>query len=60
MNVKTNWKGYPKTHLKEKSQNRGDTCSMKTTVDGFDFYASVHRDKKPMYLVHTAESMLEG
>jgi Transposase IS4 len=33
---------------------------MKTTVDGFDFYASVHRDKKPMYLVHTAESMLEG
>jgi hypothetical protein len=33
---------------------------MKTTVDGMDFYASVHRDKQPMYLVHTAESMLPG
>lgn len=60
MNVKTNSKGYPKALLREKSENRGDTYSMKTTVDGMDFYASVHRDKQPMYLVHTAESMLPG
>ena len=33
---------------------------MTTKVDDIAIYASVHVDKQPMYLVHTAESMLPG
>ena len=60
MNVKTNSKGYPKKQMREQANKRGDQFSMTTKVDDIDIYASVHVDKQPMYLVHTAESMLPG
>lgn len=60
MNVKNNSKGFPKAIMREKAQNRDDRYSMKTTIEGMDFYASVHKDKQPMFLVHNAESMLPG
>ncbi len=60
MNVKVNSKGYPKKVMKEHAKKRGDTYSMKVKVEEEEIFASVHVDKAPMFLVHTAESMLQG
>ena len=59
-NVKQNSRGFPTKELKEKCVNRGDVASFGVEVDGVKMWASCHKDKQPMSLIHTTDTVLEG
>lgn len=61
LNVKTAHKGFPKDILKAACTERGSVKHMRlTTQDGYELYASCHRDIQPMALVHTCLSSEQG
>ena len=59
-NVKQNSRGFPKLQLLASCPDRGDTTSMSVEVNGVKLYASCHKDKQPMSLIHTCDTMLKG
>ena len=59
-NVKQNSRGFPKKELLESCPERGDTASMSVQLEDVTMWASCHRDKQPMSLIHTCDTMLRG
>ena len=62
MNVKSAHKQYPKEFLKGQVAVRGDQYHMAVQIEGEEYpvWASVHKDRAPMCLVHTTGGSDEG
>lgn len=60
MVVKTNSKGFPKKKLKDACKKRGDVINMSLELEGVLLQATAHMDKKPLTLIHTADSIAPG
>ena len=62
MNVKTAYKGFPKSQLIAAVPKKGDTAHMEIELggDGCTIDGSAHYDRQPMALVHTTGTSLPG